>query len=184
MLSTWTWRKRALMVGLVTGLLLPILYGSMPARAAAAETAGALPNFRLLQPLDPRLQLMQTLVLVAYQDRYGSKTAVEFPPGIPIILLLGTDGTLYSRGCECYGVTHWSEGVKDLRIVVVEKTGQWQRDEVLAHELTHVLQVAEGRWSEDKRQQFELEAEVIAAVVMTQWRMLYVPALLGDVDAQ
>ena len=108
MLSTQTWRKRALMVGLVTVLLLPILYGSMPARAAAAETAGALPNFRLLQPLDPRLQLMQTMVLVAYQDRYGSKTAVEFPPGIPIILLLGTDGTLYSRGCECYGVTHWS----------------------------------------------------------------------------
>jgi hypothetical protein len=152
-------------------LFLPV--GALSSSEVLAERRA---NFHVYSIQEQRFALLQQLVLVAYQDQFGSKSASAFPPHLLLTHILGTDGAFYSNGCSCYGVTHWSDA-SDIAVVVVEETGPYSQDWVLAHELTHVLQAIENRWSAESRGAFEREADFVAQTVMAQMKMLGAPAV-------
>jgi len=74
----------------------------------------------------------------------------------------------------------WTPGSTDVLVVILQETGEWSNDFVLAHELTHVLQVMDGRWTEESRADFEEEADIIAQIVTMQLTADKVPPVLGD----
>lgn len=178
MLSIQWFRKLAPSRLVMTGLALPIFWLLTSSGAQTAEIQRP-ENFQRLQNQHQGLRLLQASVKAAYQSLYGSGTAVEFPQDLPITFLLGRDGDTYSAGCGCYGVTQWIPGAPwTVTVVVVEDTGEYSQDAVLAHELAHVLQVLDGRWVPEQRQQFEDEADMVMRVAMTQFQALGAPQVL------
>lgn len=166
----------SLSLGLMLGLLLPISCTSM-----AAEPVQVV---RLDPASSPALQALMDQVKYQYEIRYGSPSQpVEYPKELLMIQWLGKDSELVKRVCTCYGQTSGFVGSSAILVQVMEDTGEWTPDFILAHELTHVLHVHDRRWRADQRSAFEEEAEGIAWSAITQLRSAGVPTVFGGADA-
>lgn len=158
--------KWMLGLGLFLGMLLPMSC-SNTAKADPLQEPVMLQQINLA---DPKVQGLMERIKYVYQLRFGS--SADFPKDLTIVRWLGKDGDLMTRICECYGITNALLGVPgDVLVQIMEKTGNWTNEFVLAHELVHVLHSADGRWSAKDRDAFEEEADGIAYQVIWQMRV-------------
>lgn len=88
---------------------------------------------------------------------------------------------MLSRFCGCYGKTEGVLGVPgQVFVQVMEDTGLWTAEFILAHELVHVLHMSDGRWSPVERNVFEEEADGIAYQVIWQMRVEGIGSMFAE----
>lgn len=167
---------RWMAVGLFMGLMLPMSCGNTQAATGPYKQQTAI--LREINQADPRVQGLIARVQAVYQFRVGSD--IEFPETVTIVRWLGRDSQLLAKFCNCYGRTEGYIGDPVVWVQVMEDTGPWTAEWVLAHELTHVLQIVSGRWTPEQRQAFEDEADGVAWIVISQMRAEGIYSMFGE----
>jgi len=106
----------------------------------AAETS--VQQIYLMDLETPHMKLLLRLIEVEYSMRLGTGLYISFPEETQVIVLSGELGKMFVTGCGCLGVVYSTDPTTT---VVIADSDRANPEEVLIHELIHILQAADGR---------------------------------------
>jgi hypothetical protein len=99
-------------------------------------------QIQLLDLSAPHMDALLRLIEVEYSMRLGTGPYISFPDDTTVIVLSGELGKIYVDGCGCLGQV-WNFAPHTA--IVIADSERADPEEVLVHELIHVLQAADGR---------------------------------------
>jgi hypothetical protein len=99
-------------------------------------------QIQILDLSAPHMYALLRLIEVEYSMRLGTGPYISFPEDTTVIVLSGELGKIYMDGCGCLGQV-WNFAPHTA--IVISDSGKANPEEILVHELIHVLQAVDGR---------------------------------------